>query len=954
MVGEEHTQKNVPPPEEGARSEPAGPGPGFPEADSLIVFDGTGRIVDADEGACRDLGYPRDELLQLTIEDISSRQDAVGFARILRVIRSQGVHRLFGYNRRRDGSAYSVEASLWLEDRGGQERVVCSMRDAGPFQSLIEDRDQLIYLIENSSDAIVVASPEGRCSYSNPAALALAGFHAQEDVAGRSIVDFHPPREHYRLLSEILPAVRRGRWQGELSFQHRETEKETPCLTNAFPMGRTEDGSVFGLAFVAHDLTPRKAAEQRRERLLELNKISRKVATSLLERDDLHEPISIILEGVGKVLGVNRSFLCRYRERRRILIRTHQWNAAENEVLRLPDEAQSAEEYTEATDMLLRGEVIRLADVTESSLAAREDSPLLRTDVKAMLVLPVVIRGSLESFFGFIETQATREWEDEEVSVVQIIVDSFARAVERRIAERDRMEAEKNLEQALVREKRANRYKSDFLANMSHELRTPMNAIVGYAELLGRPHVAPENQAAWVQNIRKSTDHLLSLINDVLDISKIEAGQMTLEIEECDPAQLVEDVVALMKAIADEKLLEMRIEQPVPIPAKIGTDPVRFKQILINLVGNAIKYTPRGGITVRFGIAAEGEEGAGDLLISVIDTGIGITPEALAGLFRPFAQVRERGGPRFGGTGLGLDISRQLARLLGGEIMVESEAGVGSTFTMRVALAPFADAVTSESRSASGGPPEGDEGEPTHLEGRRILIVDDSKDNREVLRFLLQEAGAACASAENGALGLRSALEADRSGKPFDVILMDVNMPVMNGIEATARLVASEISSPIIALTAMAMADDAQRCLDAGCVDYVSKPVVPRTFLRTIARHLPEREEVEETSTAPGDTPDAPVFSLADNPRFAPLIKRYVGSFPTQVENIRAAYDRGQLDEVRTLVHRIRGTASNYGFPEVTAAAGVCEDSIRDRAGEEVIGAALEKLLGLLSQLAER
>ncbi len=917
-------------------------------AESLLVFDTEGRIVVVDDQACLALGYSREELLRLSVQDVSPRQTPDGFRRLVRAVRNDGPQRLYGYSRRKDGSAYLVETHLWLEVRGGEERIHCSMRDAGALRDLIEARDQLISLIEHSSDAIVVTSPEGFCSYLNPAALRMVGLESLDQIGDLSVLDFHPERERQILVEQVLREAGEGGWRGELSYRNRETGAETPCLTNAFSVGYAAAGFPVGIAFVAHDISSRKAVELHRERLLELNKISRNVATSLLDHDDLSEAIGIILSGVGKIIDVSRSFLCRFREKRSVLIRSHQWQADDDRVVQLPPDAQSSEPYEKLTGVLLRGEVIRINDVLQSGYQSTEESALLRPDVKAMIVLPVVIRGKLESFFGFIDTRSARTWEDEEISILQIIVDSFARAVERRIAERERMAVERDLEHALEREKRASRYKSDFLASMSHELRTPMNAIVGYAELLGRPNVEPRKHATWLENMLKSTDHLLSLVNDVLDLSKIEAGQMTLEIGQCDLQQLISDVTDLMKGIADEKLLSMEIVQDGPLPTLIRTDPIRFKQILINLVGNAIKFTQKGGITIHLSVVPDHGDGPDNLRISVIDTGIGIAPEALEELFQPFSQVHKGGDRRYGGTGLGLDISRQLARLLGGEIAVDSEVGVGSNFVFRLALQPLVkeDAEPAGIRAGEDGADrEGADSEL--LEGRRILIVDDSEDNRDVLRFLLQEAGCTCVIAENGALGVRAALEASKTGQGFDAILMDVNMPVMDGYEATARLLAAGLECPIIALTAMAMEDDANRCMQAGCIDYIPKPVVPRTFFQIIARHLPEPPSEEPGSG--GAVPGAP--SLIDNPRFAPLVERYLASFPGLIERVRAAYEQGELDDVRTLVHRIRGTASNYGFPAITDAAGACEDAIRDEAPADEIEERLELLLGKLREV---
>jgi CheY-like chemotaxis protein/HPt (histidine-containing phosphotransfer) domain-containing protein len=409
-------------------------------------------------------------------------------------------------------------------------------------------------------------------------------------------------------------------------------------------------------------------------------------------------------------------------------------------------------------------------------------------------------------------------------------------------------------------------------------------------------------------------------------------------------------VEELLRGQAEEKLLEFRVLYEGPVPQVVETDPVRFKQILVNLVGNAIKFTSEGHVHVR--VRTEGVEGGAPLrlAIAVEDTGMGIGPEDLKRLFRPFAQVHAGRDPRFGGTGLGLDISRHLARLLGAEIDVVSEVGKGSTFTLRHPLSEVEAAHLTSVRPtapARAGAPGA-----VSLAGRSVLVVDDSPENREVLRFLLEESGCRIETAENGAQGVERARQAWQAKKPFDVVLMDVSMPVLDGYEATRQILAAGVRTPVIALTALALAGDKDRCLAAGYADYVSKPVVPSVFLETIARHLAPEARAAVGDGAPASV--APAVSLVGNPRFQPLIERYVGSFPEQRRELAALLEAGRTEELRTRVHRLRGTASNYGFPEVSRAAGACEDRIRAGAGRAEVAAALRELDRLLGAAAAR
>ena len=246
---------------------------------------------------------------------------------------------------------------------------------------------------------------------------------------------------------------------------------------------------------------------------------------------------------------------------------------------------------------------------------------------------------------------------------------------------------------------------------------------------------------------------------------------------------------------------------------------------------------------------------------------------------------------------------------------------------------------------------------PAVLRGARYLVVDDSPENREVLRFLLLEAGAACETAEDGAAGVAAALAAEQAQSPFDAILMDVHMPVLDGLEATRRIVAAGIRSQVIALTGLAMTGDEERCRAAGCVAYVSKPIVPSELFETLARRAartsgvePDPSGAESSRRDERDEDELP--SVLDHPRFRPLIERYVASFPRLIGDIRELQGSGQLDEVRTLVHRLRGTAASYGFPGISKSAGACEDAIRSGASAADLARGLEDLIERLAHAA--
>ncbi len=403
--------------------------------------------------------------------------------------------------------------------------------------------------------------------------------------------------------------------------------------------------------------------------------------------------------------------------------------------------------------------------------------------------------------------------------------------------------ANKTLEEFTGAAEAANQSKSEFLANMSHEIRTPMTAILGFSEMLrteGDLSKAPSGRLKAIDTIQKNGNYLLDLINDILDLSKIEAGKLDVDRIACSPIEVLDEVVTLMRVRADAKNLPLQLEYATGIPEVFQCDPLRLRQILINLIGNAIKFTETGSVRVVARIRQRVSKPA-IMQIDVIDTGIGMTAEQTSKLFQPFSQADSSTTRRFGGTGLGLVISKRLAEMLGGDIVLHSEAGKGSTFSVMleagelegVKLLTAPEQATDKAKPA----PAVSDAASVRLDGR-ILLAEDGPDNQRLISFVLKKAGALVDTADNGQIAHDKALAACERGEPFDLILMDMQMPVMDGYEATLRLRAAGYKGPIVALTAYAMAGDDAKCRAAGCDGYLTKPIDRAVFLPTIAERL--------------------------------------------------------------------------------------------------------------------
>jgi PAS domain S-box-containing protein len=713
-------------------------------------------------------------------------------------------------------------------------------------------------ILDNSADAIFIVTPEGQYVYVNNASAQLLGIR-RDELLSMSVPDITPAEDAEHSNAGFQELLRTGRLKSELLLKCKDGTR-VPVELNAILL---PDGTAFGSC---RDITERKQLQAQMEKYqADLENQVRLRTQDLYETHKRLEATQFAMDKAG--------------------IAIH-WVDPDTGHLTYVN-PYAAEMLGYSIDEML---LLHVPDI----------DPSFSTGYFATLTQSIREQGQAH----FDSTNLTK---DGRLIPVEVVIyyhaaaqDSPARFITFLTDISSRKDAEETLKRAKAIAEAATKAKSEFLANMSHEIRTPLNGVLGLAQIGFRDNVGRSKTQETFSQILDSGKLLLTIINDILDFSKIEAGKLPIESVPLAPGQLADEAIRSITTLTDRKYFKLSVEK-ADLPAGCLGDPMRISQILLNLLSNAIKFTERGEVSLSARRDGDG------LVFSVRDTGIGIPPEILARLFQPFEQADSSMTRKFGGTGLGLVISRRLAELMGGALTAESTLGQGSTFTLRLPLTETEAPIISDAVSVKG---------TKRLVGLRLLVAEDNAVNQMVIDDMLRGEGADVTLAGNGQVTLDTITHAKCS---YDAVLMDVQMPVLDGLAATRQLKLSHPDLPVIGQTAHALKEEIDKCHEAGMVTTISKPIDLEIMVSTLLDliHKPDQPpKVTEAITSPDQSVAVDWPALEQRfPNRADFVDRLakmaLSGHAEDGNRLRTLVTSGDIESIGRLAHELKGIAGN-------------------------------------------
>lgn len=893
-----------------------------PSMIGLHNLDGT--IVKINPAFERLLGYSRDEIIGTTMMHYVPKRNEEAYRKYIEELVTKGSSEGIMPVRNSNGNVKYLRYHNTLKTDDNGELVVRAMATDVTENYLLQQqmaRSEKRYRLisENAHDLICQHDAEGRFDYVSVSVTRMLGYAPEDLLNGDPMELVHPDdRKLFKLLSPFY-SERVDNEPSVVEYRLLHKTGKAVWVNTIFKPVINREGNLESYHSASRDITERKRVDILQERKDRLFKSLTESSAALLSHKDFQLAIYKSFKTLGTALEAD-CISCAERfagpDGESLSRHLFEWRRAGDLFITADPQFQSfrvSEAMPNWSPALQNGLVIK-ASVDDCPMPERKMVEM--RGAKTVMLLPLRLNGLLEAVIVIEHRTKNHSWSAVEESVMKTAADGIARTMER-------MRNERELKQAKEAAEAASQAKETFLANVSHEVRTPMNGILGLTQLLQKSTL-DNTQRKYIHAIRQSGEFMLSIINDLLDFSKIVAGHMEFENIPFEPSSLLFNIRQTYGTRAMEKGIHLSIDTDEQLPHTLKGDPVRLNQILVNLIGNAIKFTDKGGVTLRIKVLGQ-RNGKANLLFEVQDTGIGIPKEKQQTIFESFKQAGNDTARLYGGTGLGLSIVKKLVEAFGSEIKVDSKAGEGSTFSFELEF----ETVTELQNNSVGT-----ECEFETLTGVRILLAEDNVVNQLLAHDLITGWGATLEVAENG----EQAIEKLKTGN-FDLVLMDVQMPVLGGLEAT-EIIRKHLRNerlaniPIVAMTADAVKQNIEKCFAAGMTDHITKPFDPQQLNAIIRRHT---QNMQNTPSHQSDSPSGNAvtvetqtpafkfislktlleFSRGKNDFVVKMLKLLLEQTPPAVKSIGEAIQNKNFEEARSLAHKMKPNVNLLGNLEL-------------------------------------
>ena len=889
---------------------------------SIVITDLDGVIQFVNPAFTRITGYAPEEAIGKNPRILKSgRQSEEIYQELWQTISRGDVWQGELLNKKKNGELYWARATISpIKHTDGTMASYLAIEDditrQKEAQVALADRERRLRLItDNVSDLIVQVNRRGILQYVSPSTLRILGYD-QEAVLGKSIFRFVHAEDRRTLSQQFIQDM--GEHRGNLyEFRLRCRNGRYKIISARGNLITDKEGQIIGAVFGGRDVTEQRRLETRlqeayaaqEKRLKEMTALN-ELLQALSRATDLRAALELTTRALAELFDTFQCSITLLNETRDALIVVAQYSSRPDQPS-VVGAAIPLSGNARTRQVIDTGKPIYVPDVQNDPLTMPETRRLLqKAGVYSHMILPLLARGELIGTIGIDIDRPDKHFTPDDIRLAEIVTGQIASVIANARLLDEREEAARAAEAA-------NKAKSVFLANMSHELRTPMNAILGFAQLLQRDPSLTENQREKLSTIARSGEHLLTLINDVLEMSRIEAGQTVINPVDFDLRQLLNNVISMFSGAAQEKQLTLSLRASTDLPQYVHADRGKLQQILVNLVGNAVKFTETGSVTVsawrekeQYNTQLFPEQAATcRLAFTVIDTGPGIPQEEIEKIFEPFVQAKSKMQHR--GSGLGLAISRHFVTLMGGEMRVESIPGKGAAFTFYIQAAVANDVAPSDKPApVIALRPD----QPAY----RILVVEDNKTNLRLLEETLSSVGLTVRGAEDGRTGVNLA----RAWRPH-LVIMDITLPGMDGLEATWRIKEETPNIPVIVLTARAFTQDREAAFAAGCDAFMTKPVDMAALFQKIGQLTGAQFVYETDGAESGETAASATTASLTPERLAglsPEIRQ--GLYEAAVIADRPGINR-LIDQIQTeddaLAEALRELARAFQFDRLAA-----------------------------------